>query len=219
MSNTYEIIQRQRRERNLLQREKEAEERYLPVLEMTFKETCRTRIGKSNYRSIASQLNNWIKSLSDKQKRNKLFFVELDTAVEEFKNYVLEKYKTNKKQKNKFESLFSQPDYISDCKRILAHKIYDYKTDQSLNNPDNGFLSSTAYRVAMTNHLEKEIRKLAHEGMASTVKKLNSPRLPNDLEQMVINNFKRLLVNHLDKFMLAQKQNMLNDPDRPELLN
>lgn len=219
MSNTYDVIQRQKRERNLLQREMEAEERYLPVLEMTFKETCRTRVGKNNHRSIASQLNNWIKSLSDKQKRNKLFFVELDIAVEEFKSYVLEKYKTNKKQRNKFEALFAQPDYISDCRRILAHKIYDYKTDQSLNNPENGFLSSTAYRVAMTNHLEKEIRKLAHEGMASSIKKLNAPKLPDDIEQMLIDNFNRLFIKYLDEFMNVQKQNLLADSDRPDLLN
>ncbi|KXS40003.1 MAG: hypothetical protein AWU54_2147 [Candidatus Frackibacter sp. T328-2] len=219
MSSTYEIIQKQRKERNLLQREKEAEERYLPVLEMTLRDTCRTKIGRQNYRSIASQLNSWIKSLSKEQKRNKLFFVELDTAIEEFKSHVLEKYKSNKSQRNKFESLFSQEGYIKDCRRILAHKIYDYKTDQSLNNPDNGFLSATAYRVAMTNHLERELRKLAHEGMASTIKKLNAPRLPDDIEKMVIDNFKRLFVNYLDEFMSVQKQNLLSDSDRPDLLN
>lgn len=219
MSNTYEIIQRQRKERNLLQREKEAEERYLPVLELTFKETCRTRIGKDQALSISSQLNNWIKSLSDKQKRNKLFFVELDNAVEEFKNYVLEKYKSNKKMRNKFEALFSQEDYVIDCRRILAHKIYDYKTNQSLNNPENGFLSATAYRVAMTNHLEKELRKLAHEGMASSIKRLNAPKLPDDIERMLIDNFSRLFVKYLDEFMNTQKQNLLSEEKRADLLN
>lgn len=219
MSNTYEIIQRQRNERNLLQREKEAEERYLPVLEMTYRETCLTQIGKDNSRSIASQLNNWIKSLSESQKKNKLFFVELEEAIEEFEAYVLEKYKSNKNQRNKFQALFSQNNYIKDCKRILLHKIYEYKTDQSLNNPENGFLSATAYRNAMTNHLEKEIRKLAHEGMASSIKRLNSPRLPDDIEGMLIDNFSRLLVKYLDQFMEVQKQNLLADSERPDLLN
>jgi hypothetical protein len=219
MSNTYEIIQRQRNERNLLQREKEAEERYLPVLEMTYRETCLTKIGKDNSRSIASQLNNWIKSLSENQKKNKLFFVEIEEAIEEFEAYVLEKYKSNKNQRNKFQALFSQDNYINDCKRILLHKIYEYKTDQSLNNPENGFLSATAYRNAMTNHLEKEIRKLAHEGMASSIKRLNSPRLPDDIEGMLIDNFSRLLVKYLDQFMAVQKQNLLADSDRPDLLN
>jgi hypothetical protein len=219
MSSTYEIIQKQRKERNLLQREKEAEERYLPVLEMTYRETCLTKIGKDNSRSIASQLNNWIKSLSENQKKNKLFFVEIEEAIEEFEAYVLEKYKSNKNQRNKFQALFSQDNYINDCKRILLHKIYEYKTDQSLNNPENGFLSATAYRNAMTNHLEKEIRKLAHEGMASSIKRLNSPRLPDDIEGMLIDNFSRLLVKYLDQFMAVQKQNLLADSDRPDLLN
>jgi hypothetical protein len=219
MSNTYEIIQRQRKERNLLQREKEAEERYLPVLEMTYKETCLTEIGKAYSRSIAIQLNNWIKSLSESQKKNKLFFVELEAAIREFKTYVLEKYKNKENKRNEFEALFSNEDYIKDCKRILLHKIYDYKVDQALNNPKNGFLSSTAYRNAMTNHFQKEIRKLVHEGTASSIKKLNSPESTDDIEKMLVENFTRLLVKYLDQFMKTQEQNLLNDESRNDLLN
>lgn len=200
MLTSFEIIQNQRKERNLLQQEIEAEERYLHVLSLSYYKTCRSKIGRDNSKSIAQQLNYWIDSLTDEQKKNKLLMVELDNSLDEFRKYIFIKYENNLNQRNKFESLFIDQDYVNDVKRILIHKIYDYKLDQSLRNFENGFASPRAHSICALNQQKKEIRSAAHEGMASAYKKLNGPILPESIENMMYQTFERVIDQRIDKF-------------------
>lgn len=196
MSNAYDIIQRQRKERNLLQREMESEERYLHILSLTYTETCQSRIGKSNAQSIAQQINLWQKTLTESQKKNKLLLVELNDSFHDFKEYILEKYKSNTSKLNEFEALFDQEDYKKDCKRIMIHKIYDYKLNQSIKDFEDGFISPRAHSIAIVNQEIKKVRKFAHEAVNSTYRRLNAPKLPDSIENMIYENIQRIFNNY-----------------------
>lgn len=214
MSNSFEIIQQQRKEMNLLQKEIEAEERYLHILSMTYRETCRSKIGKENSRSIAQQLNIWIKNLSESQKKNMLLLVELDNTLSKFREYILNKYEGNAKRKNKFEELFSNINYCKDVKRIMIHKIYDYKLEQSLNNFENGFVSPKAHSICALNQQMKEVRNAAHEGMATAYRNLTGPTLPDDIEKTIEQIFERVVKKKLKtygiKTLKGSDKNYLN---------
>lgn len=216
MLTSFDIIQQQRRERNLLQQEIEAEERYLHILALSYYKTCMSKVGRDNSKSIAQQLNYWIESLSDDQKRNKLLLVELENSLTDFKNYIFIKYEKNKKQKAKFEELFADQEYINDVKRIMIHKIYDYKLEQSLRNFENGFVSPRAHSVCALNQQMKEIRSAAHEGMASAYKKLNGPVLPDSIENMMLETFERVIDKRINKYFQTTEQFLGN---RQALLN
>jgi hypothetical protein len=217
MSNTYDVIQRQRKERNLLQREMEAEERYLHVLSLTYKDTCQSGIGKNNSQSISIQLNHWIKSMSKKEQLSSLLFVSLDKSLEKFEKYVLDKYSSNKSKSAEFKSLFNNDDYRNDCKRIMIHKIYDFKLDETINNLESGFVSPKAHSIVAFNQQRKEIRSAAHEGMASAYKRLNGPVLPDDLEDMMYNTFERVFNKHLGDLFEINK-NQIDSRDHLRLL-
>lgn len=200
MSNSFEIIQQQKKERNLLMQEMEAEERFLHILSLSYTKTCRSKIGKDNALSIAQQLNNWIDSLPKSQKRNKLLLVELENSLTEFKKYIFNKYKHNKKQNSRFKNLFAREDYLKDVKRIMVHKIYEFKLEQSLENFESGFVSPRAHSICALNEQKKEIRSAAHEGMASAYKKLNGPVLPKSLENMMYKTFERVFDERIGKY-------------------
>lgn len=212
MSNTYDLIQRQRKERNLLQKEMEAEERYLHVLSLTYRDTCQSSIGENNSQSISIQLNHWIKSMSKKEQLSSLLFVSLDKSLEKFEKYVLDKYSSNRSKAAKFKSLFNNQNYRDDCKRIMIHKVYDFKLDETINNLESGFVSPKAHSIVAFNQQRKEIRSAAHEGMASAYKKLNGPVLPDDLEEMMYSTFERVFNKHLSELFSVNK-NQLNERD------
>ena len=197
MLDRYEVIQRQRKERNLLQAETEAEERYLHVLSMTYKETCQSAVGKNECRSIVSQINHWVKDLSNKEKRAYLLFVSLDESLSKLKEYIFDKYSKNSKKLDRFQILFSNQDYVNDCKRLMIHKIYDFKLEQSVNNFESGFVSPRAHSMVALNQQKKQIRTAAHEGLASAYKKLNGYVLPDDIEMMMYQTFEKVVQDHI----------------------
>jgi hypothetical protein len=221
MSNAFEVIQKQRKEMNLLQREMELEERNLHVLELNYKDTCRSKIGKENSRSISYQLNLWIKNMEHKEKLSNLLFVSLEKSFNKFKEYIFDKYSSNNKKRIEFKKLFSNKNYVDDCIRIMKHKIYDFKTEESIKTIENGFVSPAANRIALKMHYQKKLRSFYHESINSSYKTVSNYSFPenatiDDLERIVDKIVNKVANKKLDKIFkiedkrLEKEDNLLN---------
>lgn len=203
----FDLMMQQKEQRDIVTAEKESELANIHVIQMNMKDIHKTEIGKRESRSIALQLNSWIKTLSDEEKNSNLFFGGLSEAMEKFEHYVTNKY-TGKK-KDEWINKFRNADFVDAVEGVLKYKIYEHKGENEL------FMSGQAHNNYQVTKLFKNSRKVAHEASnrLNKILKSNNDYSFSDYElrslvsQVVENVLDRRIKPHLPN---RQKEKLIN---------
>lgn len=167
---SFEELKRLYMKRSILDREADEEVKNLFILEMTFIEICETSAGKTNSRSLVTQMRKWKETLNERAVSDLFLFCSLNRAIESFKEYLLSKY-TGKKQRE-FEQLLSIHGIERDLKKLMAALIYEHK-GETAKAGGFGFFSADAQRQYIVHDMYKRNRSLFHEAIRAGIKTMD----------------------------------------------
>lgn len=165
-----EIINNENKFKNLIIKEQIAEIESLDCCTETDKELIDpniippSKIGSS--RSIASQIQDWIKTLSEEEKLTKLMFMYSDNTYKEIEDFIINKYedKNDYDSLKKWKLLFNNYKYRENFKRILKKKIFEYKIKLSFKG-NARFFSQNVYSIAIYTFRQKDVEKSCHKAV------------------------------------------------------
>ena len=162
---TFDDLLMQEQRIKQLSKEKKLELHWMNFCVARNKDLFDASVGSS--RSVGQQTSSWLKTLSEKEKANNLLLINLKDLVENFKEYVLVKYrdKNNQKQVKRWKLLFEDDDFFLSCTKIIAKKIYDYKLESSINGK-RMFLNQDAYSKAFEIWRQKEVEKICNKAVS-----------------------------------------------------
>ncbi len=160
--NKYLMLQTQRDQLALIEKEANEESSHLHLIAMTDKEIPLTEEAQSDSKSITRQISEYYKTLSGEEKDVSMTFICIDNTFNDFKEYLLGKY--SGKKKLEWEVRLNNVDYANDVKRLFKTRIYRHKVD-SVKSGKSSFCSPTAHNQCQLYELLKRTRASIHEAV------------------------------------------------------
>lgn len=191
---SFQAVQKELSQETLVQRESRAEETAAIVLtSRTYTELFGER-WEAFGRKVPARYNHWLKSNEAPSLEELALCINVPALAESFAGYVLRK--AQKKEREEWETTFADPSFQNVVRLFLNQKVFERKSEITLHEGQQGFLTRIAFDYFLRQHGAKGGRDIGHEAV-SKMKKLHSQGLPpeevlNAVQEMLDRGFEEL---------------------------
>lgn len=158
----------EREKESILERERDLEEANIAIMALKKEDVCFTDEGKEMSRSLNLRLANFLKEMTENERKQMLWFIDIETTMDKFIEYLQEKYK--KGALKKFNQLVTRSEFKRDIRNLIVYEIYNHKMDLFLQGSDDGFQSMRAYRSIAPLMLQKKFNTDYYKAIGATRK-------------------------------------------------